>query len=247
MADEAETAHHERDRPQEPELYPGRSAPEAIMPGPRGDIADRSGEPRRFFAAEVERLTDRLYGTALRLARNPDDAEDVVAEAVVRAWARFDELRDRGQFEGWLFRILHTTFISSWRRRRCRQDLEVELDLSDDTETADFSLFRQLHQPFLLWWGTPEDRVVESLLREDIDHAIDALPDAFRVIIVLVEIEGYTYREVAASLGVPLGTVRSRLNRARSVLQRTLWDCAREAGIVQGTGNPKPDAGGSER
>ncbi len=205
------------------------------MREPQDQESEQTGESRRFFESEVERLMDRLYGTALRLTRSPDDAEDVVAEAVGHAWARLDELRDPGQFEGWLFRILHNTFISVWRRRRCRQDREVELDLDDvEAEPGEFSLFKQLHQPFLLWWGTPEDRVVDSLLREDIERAIDALPDTFRVIIVLVEIEGYTYREVAAALALPLGTVRSRLSRARSALQRALWQRARDAGIVYG-------------
>lgn len=216
------------------------------MREPDSKELDRAGaSPRHFFEREVERLMDRLYGTALRLTRSPQDAEDVVAEAVARAWSRLDELRDPKQFEGWLFRILHNTFISAWRRRRSRQDCEVELDQSDaDSGAGEFSLFRQLHQPFLLWWGTPEDRVVESLLREDIQRAIDALPDAFRVVIVLVEIEGYTYREVADSLSVPLGTVRSRLNRGRSLLQRALWQCAREAGIVHGPRHADPDGDG---
>ncbi len=211
------------------------------------DPADRADETRRFFEREIERLMDRLYGTALRLARDPEDAEDVVAESVGRAWTHLDGLRDRTQFEGWLFRILHRTFIDQWRRRSSRQDFEVELDgaaAETPAETDDFSLFRQLHQPFLLWWGTPEDRVVEGLLRKDIQRAIDALPDAFRIVFVLVEIEGYTYREAAKTLGMPLGTVRSRLNRARAILQRALWECAREAGIVHGS---KSDPGGSDR
>lgn len=211
------------------------------MREPEDQESRQTGESRRLFESEVERLMDRLYGTPLRLTCSPDDAADVVAQAVGHAWGRLDELRDPGQFEGWLFRILHNTFISAWRRRRCRQDREVELDLNDaESEPGEFSLFKQLHQPFLLWWGTPEDSVVDSRLREDIERAIDALPDTFRVIIVLVEIEGYTYREVAASLGLPLGTVRSRLSRARSALQRALWQRARKAGIVHGAADATP-------
>lgn len=221
------------------------------MPGPDDDRPQATDERRRLFAREVERLTDRLYGTALRLTRNPDDAEDVVAEAVSRAWSRLDDLRDPQQLEGWLFRILNNTFISSWRRRRCRQDLETELDLSDGetSGSTQFSLFQQLHQPFLLWWGTPEDQVLDGLLREDIERAIDALPDVFRMIIVLVEVQGYTYQEASELLGIPVGTVRSRLSRARALLQEALWERAREAGIVHGTAKPKsrPGVGGGER
>lgn len=209
---------------------------------------ESAADRRRLFETEVERLLDRLYGTALRLTRSPDDAEDVVAEAVGRAWACLDDLRDTKQIEGWLFRILHNTFISSWRRRRCRQDRETELDLSDpdSSESVQFSLFQQLHQPFLLWWGTPEDRVVNEFLGEDIQRALDSLADEFRVVIVMVELHGYAYREVSEMLDIPMGTVRSRLARARSLLQKVLWERAREAGIVQAAAAPEADVQGGE-
>lgn len=193
-----------------------------------------AGRPgRRAFEREVERLMDRLYGTALRLTRDPHDAEDVVAEAVGKAWARRDQLRDGECLEGWLFRILNNTFISAWRRRRCRQDRETPLDSGESDEEAGFSLYGKLHQPFLLWWGGPEQRFLDDLLLADIQAAIDALPDAFRVVVVLVEIEGHTYEEAAELLGVPLGTVRSRLSRGRSLLQKTLWDQGRDAGLEE--------------
>lgn len=187
---------------------------------------------RRSFEREVDRLMDRLYGTALRLTRDPHDAEDVVAEAVGRAWARRHQLRSADRLEGWLFRILNHTFVSAWRRRGCRQDLEEPLATDDDPEGERcFSLYEKLHMPFLLWWGTPEERFLDDLLRADIQAAIDALPDAFRVVVVLVEVRGHTYAEVAELLDVPVGTVRSRLNRGRSLLQEKLWRQAREAGI----------------
>ncbi|WP_341936417.1 RNA polymerase sigma factor [Marinimicrobium sp. C2-29] len=200
-------------------------------------VTDRQAQ-RRFFETEIHRLTDRLYATALRLTRSPDDAEDVVAEAVSRAWCRLDELRDPDRFEAWLFRILNNTFVSQWRKRRCRQDLETELDPENgSSDELQFSLFQQLHQPFLLWWGAPEQEVVEEFLREDIQRAIDHLPDEYRVTLVLVELQGYRYREVSELLDIPLGTVRSRLNRARSLLQKELWELARDAGIVKRGGS----------
>lgn len=202
-----------------------------------GTDSPRAGdERRRLFQQEVSRLADRLYGTALRLTRNPHDAEDVVAEAVGRAWTRLDELRDTRQFEGWLFRILNNTFVDAWRRRKSRQDRETSLDApeSEPCGAADFSLFQQLHQPFLLWWGTPEEQVLDSLLREDIQDALDELPDEFRVVMILVEVQGYSYREASELLDVPLGTVRSRLSRARGLLQKSLWQQARDAGIAPG-------------
>lgn len=191
---------------------------------------------RQLFEDTVTRLMDRLYGTALRLARHPDDAEDIVAEALGQAWGKLDQLRDPAQLEAWLFRILNNCFIDACRRRRSRQDRETELEEAECDDEA-FSLFEQLHQPFLLWWGTPESEFIDKLLREDIQRALDGLPDAFRVVIVLVEIEGYTYEECARLLDVPLGTVRSRLSRARSLLQKALWQQGREAGLVPAGGH----------
>lgn len=186
---------------------------------------------RQHFEQKVTTLMDRLYGTALRLTRNPDDAEDVVAEAVTNAWKKLDQLDDLACLEGWLFRILNHTFVSQWRRRQCRQDREVELESETGTDEVHFSLFEKLHQPFLLWWGGPEKSFINELLREDIQQALDSLPDAYRVVMVLVEIEGSSYQDVAELLDLPLGTVRSRLNRARNLLQKALWQQGQEAGL----------------
>lgn len=194
----------------------------------------RQRQCREVFEREVERLLDRLYGTALRLTRNPDDAEDVVAEAVSKAWSRIDQLADLHSMEHWLFRILNNTFISFWRRQRRRQSVETVAFVEDsDSEAETFSLFEKLHQPFLLWWGTPEQELLNQILQDDLRQALDALPDAFRIVIVLVEIQGYTYEEAARMLDVPMGTVRSRLNRGRSLLQKRLWEQARETGLTK--------------
>ncbi len=191
---------------------------------------------RRFFEAEVQRLLDRLFGTALRLTRNRSDAEDLVGETVARAWASLADLRDLRTFEAWIRRILANTFISHWRRRRAEPEVSIDAD-ADDTLDADdgFSLFERLHQPFLLWWSTPEEMLATKILREHLERALDALPDVFRITIVLVEVEGHTYPEAAELLGVPIGTVRSRLSRARALLQRSLWEQARDAGLLGGS------------
>lgn len=188
---------------------------------------------RRWFALQVEALTDRLYGTALRLTRNPDDAEDLVADTVVKAWARLAELRDPQAFEAWIRRILSNTFVSAWRHRRASPEVALAAPCEDGEEDA-FSLFEKLHQPFLLWWGNPEESAIVNLLRADLDRALDALPDAHRVVVVLVDVQGYSYPEAAEVLRVPVGTVRSRLSRARAQLQRALWRHAQEAGLVPG-------------
>ncbi|WP_148252978.1 RNA polymerase sigma factor [Aidingimonas lacisalsi] len=177
---------------------------------------------------------DRLYGTALRLTRNPDDAEDIVAEAIEKAWSKLDELRDPDCFQGWLFHILNNTFISEWRRRQSRPPFSSDDDAPtlDECDSEDFSLFRQLHQPFLLWWGNTEERFLNELLQEELQLALDALPDPFRVVLIVVEVQGYSYAETAEMLGIPVGTVRSRLNRGRSLLQKSLWQQASDAGIA---------------
>jgi RNA polymerase sigma factor (sigma-70 family) len=200
-----------------------------MLPPEGGSDAVRSGL-REIFAAEVERLADRLYGTALRFTRNREEAEDLVAETVAKAWAKLDELRDAQALEGWLQRILSNTFMSQWRHRRASPEVQAEAD--EEAGAEPFSLFEQLHQPFLLWWTDPEEAAVQNLLRRDLDKALDALPDAFRIAVILVDVQGNSYGEAAELLGVPVGTVRSRLARARSQLQRRLWQHARDAGLT---------------
>jgi RNA polymerase sigma-70 factor (ECF subfamily) len=188
---------------------------------------------RTFFCAEIERLMDRLYGTALRLTRNAADAEDLVSEAVTKAWANFDHLGDRQAFPKWMFRILTNTFVSE-RRRAPHETSESIIDA--DGEQA-FSLFEKLHQPFLLWWSNPEQELINTLLREDLENALDRLAEEYRIVVVLVEINGHSYAEAAEIIGIPIGTVRSRLSRARSALQRALWKQAEAAGLLPGARN----------
>ncbi|WP_022729057.1 sigma-70 family RNA polymerase sigma factor [Fodinicurvata sediminis] len=183
---------------------------------------------RAFFQAEVEHLMDRLYGTALRLTGNRSDAEDLVADSLAKAWNGLSGLEDRQAFEKWVFRILVNGFVSDRRRQKARP-CEVEAD-----REGEFSLFEKLHQPFLLWWGTPEQELLDKLLRADIENALDALPEEFRLAVVMVELWGLSYAETAEMLDVPVGTVRSRLSRGRSLLQSALWHQAREAGLLKG-------------
>jgi RNA polymerase sigma-70 factor (ECF subfamily) len=191
--------------------------------------AARDDADRAFFRGEVERLMDRLYGTALRLTRNPADAEDLVSETIVKAWAGLGQLADRKAFPKWIFRILANTFISDRRRAQSRPCETVE-----DVDAQPFALFDKLHQPFLLWWSNPEQEFINKLLREDIERALDTLPMEFRIVVILVAIYGNSYAEAAETLDIPIGTVRSRLSRACSVLQRELWEHAQAAGLNAG-------------
>jgi RNA polymerase sigma-70 factor, ECF subfamily len=184
---------------------------------------------RAWFATEVEALLPELYGRAVALCRHRANAEDLVADAVAKGWEALPSLADRAAFRGWVFRILNNVFVSFCRSARAKAEHEPL-----DGEAEEFSLFERLHQPFLLWWGNPEIQFLNRLLRDDLQRAIDALPDTFREVVVLVDVQGLTYAEVAALLAVPVGTVRSRLARGRSRLQRALWEHGKDAGLVTG-------------
>jgi RNA polymerase sigma-70 factor (ECF subfamily) len=187
---------------------------------------------REWFEREIVSVLPELYGTALRLAKNAADAEDLVADAVAKAWTHLDSLRERERFRGWIFTILSNTFLSCSRARGSAPALE---SLSSENEEELFSLFEPLHQPFLLWWGNPEQRFLDGLLREDLERAVDALPETFRLPVIMADVQGLSYEEIAATLGVPIGTVRSRLARGRSRLQKSLWQHAVDAGLVART------------
>jgi RNA polymerase sigma-70 factor, ECF subfamily len=183
-----------------------------------------------WFASEVERLLPELFGTALRLTRNRTDAEDLVADAVAKAWISLDSLRERSALPGWMFRILTNVFLSNRRAAALRGPHEPFDE--EAGEDVSFSLFQRLHQPFLLWWGNPERAFLDKVLREDLERAIDGLPDAFRLVVILVDVRGCSYQEVAETLEIPVGTVRSRLARGRAALQRALWDHGVDAGLI---------------
>jgi RNA polymerase sigma-70 factor (ECF subfamily) len=172
-------------------------------------------------------LVPSLYATARRLTQNETDAEDLVADTVARAWMGREQLRDRAALRGWLLRILTNRFLTE--RRRNRAGPQFESLPEDESEAAEpgFSLFERLHQPFLLWWGNPEQEYLDRLLQEDLERAVDSLPELFRIVIVLVDLQGFSYQEVAELLELPVGTVRSRLARGRSRLQEALWEYAR--------------------
>lgn len=203
-----------------------------------------SAADRDYFEREIGALLDVLYGAALRLCRNDSRAQDLVAECVARAWSHFDALRDRQCFRAWLFKILTNVFFEECRRRAANPD-PASLDAmaeEDEQSDAPFSIFEKLHQPFLLWWGAPEQEFLNGLLREHLERAIAALPEDFRAALVLCELQGFSYQEIAEMLAVPVGTVRSRLARARSMLQRALWEDAQAAGILKpGANEPSVD------
>jgi RNA polymerase sigma-70 factor (ECF subfamily) len=187
---------------------------------------------REVFETQVLALLAALQGVARRLTRNDADAEDLVAETVARAWRALDTLEREPAFRAWIFRILHNTYVSELRRAGARPRTEplAEAD-ADGDEQAAFSLFEQMHQPFLLWFGNPEQEFLDKLLREDLERALASLPEHHRVVVILSDLEELSYAEIAQVLAVPVGTVRSRLARARGTLQKLLWQQAGERGL----------------
>lgn len=180
---------------------------------------------REEFKGILLPLVSDLHRVAFELCRSGNEAEDLVAEMVVRACENYGTLHDKAKAKQWLLRILINTFLSSCRAKKVRQSIPYEDD------NGPFSLFEELWQQSSQW-GDPEREVINRFLSEDLTRALEALPEEFRVAVVLCDVEGYTYEEIAQTLEIPVGTVRSRLARGRGILQRHLFHHAVERGWV---------------
>ena len=192
-----------------------------------------SDDIRTFFSRSIEQNMDALFGVALRLTRNTADAEDLVADSVEKAWSAVETLADRERFRPWLFRILRNGFISQCRKRSARPfEVQYEESFVDEGEADLASWLIDQPEEFLSWWADPEKEVINDALGEQIMTAIEAIPDVFRTTVLLINVEGLTYDEAAEALGVPPGTVRSRMKRGRAMLQKALWQQAAEAGLT---------------
>jgi len=196
---------------------------------------DLTADERRRFQEDALPLLDSLYGAALRMTRNPQDAEDLVQETMLRAYRAFDRFEAGTNLKAWLFRILTNAYINTYRKRQ-REPQKVSAD-----EVEEFDLYRELKNHDTQFEATPESIVLDSLVDSDITDAIDDLPEQFRLAVVLSDIEGFTYAEMAEIMDVPMGTVMSRLHRGRKALQKRLWELARDRGIVQGSTDPQDD------
>jgi RNA polymerase sigma-70 factor (ECF subfamily) len=208
----------------------GVPAAPRLRPVTRSTKTD-AADDRTFFTHRVEENLDALYGVAMRLTGRKTDAEDLVAEAVARAWSALATLEDRDRFRPWAFRILRNCYISDFRRKAVRPT-ETTYDEVDTGDGAVSNFLMEESDDFLRWWANPEQAFFKNVLAEEIMAAIDELPEAFRVTILLVNVEGLTYDEAAEALGVPQGTIRSRMKRGRTLLQKALWMHARDAGLT---------------
>ena len=185
------------------------------------------------FSDCVEHNMKSLYQFALRLTRNSADAEDLVAEAVARAWGAIGTLEDRQRIRPWLFRILHNCFVSDYRKKSVRPDeLSYDEHAAADSDGEIATLMIDQPIEFMNWWGNPEKTFINELLGETIMSAIDSLPEVFKTTVLLINVEGLSYDEAAMVLGIPPGTIRSRMRRGRTLLQKALWEQARDSGLA---------------
>jgi len=174
-----------------------------------------------------------LYAAAMRMTRNPADAEDLVQETYLRAYRGFEGFREGTNLKAWLYKILTNTFINQYRAKKRRPD-QVELD-----EVEDFYLYRRLGGLEAVSASeTPETAVLDAMPEAAVKEALEALPDQFRMAVILADIEGFSYKEIAEILDVPIGTVMSRIHRGRKQLQKRLWDFAGERNLLPPVESP---------
>jgi RNA polymerase sigma-70 factor, ECF subfamily len=179
---------------------------------------------RERFEREVLPLLPNLYSAALRMTRNPADAEDLVQETYLRAYRGFSGFEEGTNLRAWMYRILTNTFINSYRKKQ-REPVTVQEDDFDE-----WYLFDKLGESGVE--PSAEAEVIRSMPDEDVQKALEALPEGFRLAVLLADVEGFSYKEIAQILGIPIGTVMSRLHRGRRALEKALWERVRERGLV---------------
>lgn len=179
------------------------------------------------FVEEAMAYAPALYAAARRMTRNSSDAEDLVQETYLRAYRGFGSFTEGTNLKAWLFRILTNSYINTYRakqRRPLESDLgEIEdLYLYNKLSSADASTFSR----------SAEDELMDMFTESEVKEALEALPDNFRMPVLLADVEGFSYKEIAEILDIPIGTVMSRLHRGRKAMQKQLWDFATQRGLV---------------
>ena len=191
-------------------------------------VEETEDQRRERFERDAMPLMPQLYSAALRLTRNPADAEDLVQEAYLRAYRGFAGFTPGTNLKAWLYRILTNTFINNYRKKQ-RQPVTVLED-----EIPDWYLYDHLANDAAGGeTASAEAQVLERMPDEDVQAALEALPENFRMAVWLADVEGFAYKEIAEILNIPIGTVMSRLHRGRKSLEKMLWDKVRERGLVR--------------
>jgi RNA polymerase sigma-70 factor (ECF subfamily) len=179
------------------------------------------------FAELATPFMSQLYSAALRMTRNPSDAEDLLQETYLRAYRGFGGFEEGTNLKAWLYRILTNTFINMYRAKRRRPE-ETELE-----EVEDLYLYRRLGGLEAAAAGrSAEDELLDHFSEAEIVEAVESLREEFRMAVLLADVEGFAYKEIAEILDIPIGTVMSRLHRGRKALQKRLWQFAAERGLL---------------
>jgi len=182
------------------------------------------------FQDDIMEFVPQLYSAALSMTRNPHDAEDVLQEALLKAYRGYGTFKAGTNLKAWLYRILTNTFINKYRKQT-RRPTEVELG-----ELEDLYLYKRLGSDLGGATRSAEEEALDRFVDKDIKEAVEDLPENFRLPVILADVEGFSYKEIAEIMDVPIGTVMSRLHRGRKALQRALWRTAEERGLTGSNG-----------
>src|SRR5690625_3562542 len=189
------------------------------------EVPETAAERSERFERDALEYVNQLYGAALRMTRNPADAEDLVQEAYAKAFAAFHQYRPGTNLRAWLYRILTNTFINSYRKKQ-REPQQTDKDGIEDWQIA------SANQRTPSGLRSAEVEALDRLPDSDVTRALAELPEDFRIAVYLADVEGFAYKEIADIMSTPVGTVMSRLHRGRRLLRDMLTDYARERGIV---------------